>query len=156
MSRLFRRWLIVAALSLFSFSTVSLPAGADHDPWAGVIQCESGGNPSASSGPYSGLFQFDTQTWNGVASRHAPHLVGVWPGSASVADQYLMANALLSERGTQPWPHCGRFYSGPHPTPPDPVGSFLQAVEADPVRWYLHNLWLDTQAYLAALWEEQQ
>ena len=73
-------------------------------------QCESGGNYSITnpSGAYRGAYQFNRQTWNSVAQRHYPHLVGIDPAAAAPADQDAMARALWSERGRQSWPHCGR------------------------------------------------
>ncbi len=72
--------------------------------------CESNGNYSivSASGAYRGAYQFHRGTWNGVAERHYPHLRGVDPAAASPVDQDRMARALWSERGRQPWPHCGR------------------------------------------------
>lgn len=71
--------------------------------------CESGGNYTAISygGWYRGAYQFDFRTWDSVASRWMPHLVGTDPAAADPADQDLLASALYSERGRQPWPHCG-------------------------------------------------
>ena len=76
---------------------------------ASIRACESGGNYGAvsSSGSYRGAYQFDRQTWNGVAQRHNPALVGQDPAAAAPADQDAMASALMSERGTSPWPVCG-------------------------------------------------
>ena len=76
---------------------------------ASIRACESGGNYGAvsSSGQYRGAYQFDRQTWNGVAARHAPSLVGQDPAAAAPADQDAMASALMSERGSSPWPVCG-------------------------------------------------
>lgn len=54
-------------------------------------------------GTYRGAYQFDRNTWNSVASRWAPHLVGRDPASAWVIDQDLLAWALYQERGNQPW-----------------------------------------------------
>ncbi|MDE0237060.1 MAG: transglycosylase family protein, partial [bacterium] len=86
-----------------------VPAGTTQAQWDQLIHCESRGNYRAynSAGPYLGAFQFNQPTWNGVASRHYPHLVGVDPRDASPADQHRMAYALWGERGWQPWPHCG-------------------------------------------------
>lgn len=131
------------ALVLLMAASVTLarPAAAHHDPWAGVIQCESGGDPTQITGPYSGLFQFDQRTWNGVASRHHPHLVNVWPGSASVDDQYAMAWALYSERGTQPWPYCGQFFEPAHP-PADTLAQKVRVYEeAVAHRDHLEAVW---------------
>ena len=87
----------------------AIPAGTTQEQWDQLIACESGGNYRAynPAGPYLGAFQFNQATWNGVASRHYPSLVGVDPRDASAADQHRMAYALYGERGWQPWPTCG-------------------------------------------------
>lgn len=89
---------------------VVLPPGPSASQWAALRECESGGDYSITnpSGKYRGAYQFDRSTWNSVAERHAPALVGVDPASASPADQDWLAWALYSERGARPWPHCGR------------------------------------------------
>ncbi len=78
--------------------------------WAALRQCESGGNYGAvsSSGQYRGAYQFSQSTWNSVASRVDPGLVGVDPASASPGAQDAMAQALHSSSGSSPWPVCGR------------------------------------------------
>ncbi len=90
-----------------------LPPGPSPDEWAALRQCESNGNYAITnpSGKYRGAYQFDRTTWDSVASRHAPQLVGVDPAAASPADQDHLALALYSERGARPWPHCGRHLS---------------------------------------------
>jgi len=90
-----------------------LPPGTDPDKWEALRQCESNGNYAITnpSGKYRGAYQFDRSTWNSVAERHAPNLVGVDPAAASPADQDGMAFALYTERGASPWPHCGRHLS---------------------------------------------
>ncbi len=87
-----------------------VPAGPSPEKWAALRRCESGGDYSITnpSGKYRGAYQFDRSTWNSVAGRHAPGLVGADPATASPADQDAMARALYSERGARPWPHCGR------------------------------------------------
>jgi len=74
-------------------------------------QCESGDNYRAvsSSGSYRGAYQFNRGTWNSVASRHYPWLVGMDPAGAAPYFQDAMARALILERGRSPWPHCGRY-----------------------------------------------
>ncbi len=90
-----------------------LPPGPDLSEWAALRECESNGNYAITnpSGKYRGAYQFDRSTWNSVAERHVPRLVGVDPAAASPADQDAMAFALYSERGSRPWPHCGRYLS---------------------------------------------
>ena len=85
-----------------------IPAGTTQAQWDHLIQCESGGNYRAynPAGPYLGAFQFLQSTWDGVAGRHYPHLVGVDARDAAPADQHRMAYALHGERGWQPWPFC--------------------------------------------------
>ena len=87
-----------------------LPPGPDPSKWAALRECESNGNYAITnpSGKYRGAYQFDRSTWNSVAERHAPRLVGVDPAAAAPADQDAMALALYNERGSRPWPHCGR------------------------------------------------
>ena len=87
-----------------------LPPGPSAEQWAALRQCEAGGDYSITnpSGKYRGAYQFDRSTWNSVAERHAPGLVGADPAAAAPADQDAMAQALYSERGARPWPHCGR------------------------------------------------
>jgi hypothetical protein len=77
---------------------------------ARLRQCESGGNYGivSASGAYRGAYQFHRTTWNSVASRHYPHLVGVDPARAAPFDQDRMARALWAEQGRRPWPHCGK------------------------------------------------
>jgi hypothetical protein len=91
----------------------ALPPGTTAEQWAALRECESNGNYSITnpSGKYRGAYQFDRPTWNSVAERHAPHLVGVDPAAASPADQDAMARALYGDRGASPWPLCGRHLS---------------------------------------------
>ena len=72
--------------------------------------CESTDNYQAvsPSGTYRGAYQFDRRTWNSVAERHFPWLVGMDPVAADPWWQDAMTRALWSERGRQPWPHCGK------------------------------------------------
>ena len=74
--------------------------------WAGVAQCESGGNPTTNTGnSYYGLYQFDRQTWQSL-------------GHSGTADQYSAAvqtqaaERLYAQRGNSPWPNCGQGLSG--------------------------------------------
>ena len=78
--------------------------------WAALRSCESGGNYGAvnPSGTYRGAYQFSRTTWNSVASKRYPHLVGVDPAAAAAGDQDAMAQALYDMAGPGQWPHCGR------------------------------------------------
>lgn len=78
--------------------------------WAALRRCESGGNYGAvsASGTYRGAYQFSRSTWNAVAARSHPHLVGVDPAAAAPADQDAMALSLYRSSGSRPWPHCGK------------------------------------------------
>ncbi len=77
---------------------------------AALRACESHGNYGSVSagGHYRGAYQFAQSTWNSVASRWFPSLVGIDPARASTADQDAMARALFAEAGWAPWPTCGR------------------------------------------------
>jgi peptidoglycan endopeptidase LytE len=100
------------ALESAGFPTDRLPVapGPSAEQWAALRECESGGDYAITnpSGKYRGAYQFDRRTWNSVAERHAPRLVGTDPAAASPADQDAMALALYGERGSRPWPNCGR------------------------------------------------
>lgn len=73
--------------------------------WAGLAQCESGGNPAAvnSAGGYYGLYQFSVPTWNSVGGTGLP-------SEASAQEQTQRAQALYDAVGgnwQSQWPHCG-------------------------------------------------
>ncbi|MFC8915043.1 ubiquitin-like domain-containing protein [Streptomyces sp. NPDC057116] len=78
-------------------------AGADHLNWDALAQCESGGRPDAvdSSGTYGGLYQFDPGTWRSLGGSGVPQ-------DAPAAEQTYRAKKLYVQRGSSPWPHCGR------------------------------------------------
>ncbi|MFD9794440.1 ubiquitin-like domain-containing protein [Streptomyces sp. NPDC059070] len=78
-------------------------AGADHLDWGGLAHCESGGRPGAvdPSGNYGGLYQFDGQTWHALGGSGLPQ-------HASASEQTFRAKKLYVQRGSSPWPHCGR------------------------------------------------
>ena len=102
--------LVAAGFPTDALPVPVLPPGPSADQWEALRQCESGGDYSITnpSGKYRGAYQFDRPTWNSVAGRHVPHLVGVDPAAASRADQDAMAFALYGERSHRPWPQCGR------------------------------------------------
>lgn len=89
------------------------------DPFRGAISdaglarlraCESGGNYGivSSNGLYRGAYQFSRGTWDSVARRHHPGLIGVDPSRAAPWDQDKMARALWATSGPQNWPVCSR------------------------------------------------
>lgn len=68
-----------------------------------IKMCESGGNYHAvsPSGKYRGAYQFDAQTWRGIGGKGDP-------AAASPAEQDYRAWKLYQQRGSAPWPVCGR------------------------------------------------
>jgi hypothetical protein len=109
-ARAHRTALEFAELATDDLPVPVLPPGPSAGEWAALRDCEAGGDYSITnpSGKYRGAYQFDRTTWNSVAERHAPQLVGADPAAASPADQDAMALALYGERGASPWPQCGR------------------------------------------------
>ena len=81
------------------------------EQWEALRHCESTGNYQAvnSRRIYFGAYQFWPDTWDSLARRHWPRLVGVLPSAATPQDQTRMAYKLYEERGDQPWPVCGRY-----------------------------------------------
>ena len=108
-----RNALEFVALPTDTLPMPEFPAGPSPEEWEALRQCEANGNYAITnpSGKYRGAYQFDRTTWDSVAERHAPQLVGVDPAAAAPADQDFLARALYSERGARPWPHCGRHLS---------------------------------------------
>ena len=70
---------------------------------ARIARCESGGDPTAISadGRYRGKYQFSRATWRDLGGKGDP-------AKAPEAEQDQMAQLLLAQRGTSPWPVCGR------------------------------------------------
>ena len=79
--------------------------------WEALRFCESSGNYQAvnRTGIYFGAYQFWPDTWDFVARRNYPRLIGVLPSAATPQDQDRMAYRLYEQRGAQPWPVCGRY-----------------------------------------------
>jgi len=69
-----------------------------------IAECESGGNPRAVSpdGRYRGKYQFTRSTWRAYGGR------GRDPAKASERHQDRIALRLYRDRGTAPWPSCGK------------------------------------------------
>jgi len=87
-----------------------IPNVPSDDGLARLRQCESTDTYTivSSNGLFHGAYQFTINTWDDVAARWFPWLVGVSPEDAAPHEQDSMARALWSERGRQPWPHCGK------------------------------------------------
>jgi peptidoglycan hydrolase CwlO-like protein len=68
-----------------------------------IAQCESGGDPTAVSaaGRYRGKYQFDPGTWRSLGGTGDP-------AAAPEAVQDRIAARLYAQRGSAPWPICGR------------------------------------------------
>ena len=100
----------VEEVTFFLDSTEHVSDALTHEELVRLRQCESTDNYRAisRSGAYRGAYQFDRTTWDDVAERHFPWMTGVDPIDAAPWWQDSMARALWSERGSQPWPICGR------------------------------------------------
>ena len=104
---------IVLVAIAFQFGTGCIPRlpGELTDTQLETLRsCEAGGSYTAvsKSGTYRGAYQFDQSTWNSVARRHYPPAVGMDPAKAPAWLQDHLARKLHRERGTRPWPLCGR------------------------------------------------
>ena len=79
------------------------PAAEGSSRLARIARCESGGDPTAISadGQYRGKYQFSRATWRDLGGKGDP-------AKAPEAVQDQMAQLLLAQRGTSPWPVCGR------------------------------------------------
>jgi hypothetical protein len=66
-----------------------------------IAKCESEGDPTATSGKFRGKYQFDVETWKTVGGSGDP-------AAASEIEQDQRAAILLRQRGTAPWPVCGK------------------------------------------------
>jgi lysozyme family protein len=80
----------------------STPASADAaTALAKIAQCESGGNPSITNGPYRGKYQFTRATWRRYGGTGDP-------AKADEATQDAIAAKLYAAEGAKPWPVCGK------------------------------------------------
>lgn len=94
-----------AAAPRSTSTATSIPTGGGGGlNWAGLANCESGGNPRAvgGGGLYFGLYQFSVSTWASVGGSGNP-------ANASPAEQTARAQALYARTGASSWPVCGRF-----------------------------------------------
>lgn len=91
---------VAVAATLGNVVWHALPAHADPD-WTPVIQCESGGNPTAQnpSSTASGLFQFLDTSWLAYGGgQYAPRAKDATP-----AQQTAIANRAYAQAGLIPW-----------------------------------------------------
>lgn len=98
----------------------AVPAGTTKAQWEQLRQCNANGdykyaNPN---GINFGAYQFRQTSWDDLARRHHPNLVGVVPSDAAPADQDRMAYAFYEERGWRPWPSCAASFLSPENTTP--------------------------------------
>lgn len=98
-----------AQMAMYMTITEPTRSALTNDQLYRLRMCESTNNYAAvnPSGKYRGAYQFGRTTWDGVAARHFPFLIGADPAATEWYWQDAMARALYSERGRQPWPHCG-------------------------------------------------
>lgn len=77
------------------------PSGPVNEHLASIMQCESGGDPTAVSpgGTYRGAYQFDYSTWASVGGSGDP-------AAAPIEEQHHRAGLLYAQRGSAPWPVC--------------------------------------------------
>jgi hypothetical protein len=96
-------------IALYLETTASTRDVLSADDLSNLRSCESADDYSAvsASGLYRGAYQFDQGTWDAVAGRHFPWLVGRDPATVEPWWQDAVTRALWSERGDQPWPVCG-------------------------------------------------
>lgn len=81
----------------------SIPLTMSLQTWLLKLRtCESGGNYQINTGNgFYGAYQFMSSTWNRIAQKVRPDLVGILPHQASPADQdyMIIANTNLSKGG---------------------------------------------------------
>jgi hypothetical protein len=92
----------IAALGLVGARRLDSAAPSDAGVLAKIAQCESGGDPTITNGPYRGKYQFTRATWRRYGGTGDP-------AKADEATQDAIAAKLLAAEGTAPWPACGRM-----------------------------------------------
>ncbi len=97
---------VVAGATVVGLGVLSSPAQAaiTHD-WAGVAQCESGGDWSINTGNgYYGGLQFSQSTWTGYGGAALAPRADL----ATPAEQVQIAEKVLAGQGIGAWPTCGK------------------------------------------------
>jgi len=96
----------LAAVLFAADATTGVGVASAAIDFAGIRNCESGGNYATNTGNgYYGAYQFDLPTWQSVGGTGLP-------SDASPAVQDALAARLADQRGTSPWPVCGRGRGG--------------------------------------------
>lgn len=76
-------------------------------PWRQLAACESSGRQDATAGSrdqFQGYFQIEfPRTWEAHGGTTSPAT------AADLAEQWGVALHIYRDRGSAPWPHCGRF-----------------------------------------------
>ena len=100
---------VAAGATAVGIGALASPASASTHNWAGVAQCESGGNWSINTGNgfYGGL-QFTQSTWAAYGGlSYAPRADLASPGA-----QVAVAEKVLAGQGIGAWPVCGKNLTG--------------------------------------------
>jgi len=109
------------AAVLFAADAAAAAGYASATDFAGIRQCESGGDYSINThNGFYGAYQFDLETWRSVGGSGLP-------SDASPATQDALAARLAAERGTSPWPVCGRGRGGGSSAPTSSTPSASRA-----------------------------
>ena len=107
-----KRQIAVATIAAAGMSIGTVGAAEAASGWSRVAQCESGGNSATNTGNgYYGRYQFDRQTWQSLGYRGTAN-------QYSAATQTRAAERLYAQRGSAPWPVCGKHLSGAASTGP--------------------------------------
>jgi LysM repeat protein len=128
---------VVAGLTAAGSVALVIAAGTAHADvdWAPLIQCESGGRPTATnpSSTASGLFQFLDSSWRAYGGgKYAARAKDATP-----AQQYEIANHAYAMSGLTPWAASRSCWGGkvsttakPAVTSPGPVATSTYVVRA--------------------------
>ena len=102
--------------------------------WEAMRQCQTDGSYTEvnDAGTHYGAYQFRIATWDELAGREYPSLVGVLPSDASPADQDRMAYALWEEFGSGRWPECRYTLDGTSPPTTSPPTATTSAPTTAP------------------------
>lgn len=97
--------IVLAAAVVVLSGCIPLPKGTTVEQWAKLRNCESGahGLYRANTGNgYYGAYQFNLTAWRGQGGKGLPSDAPSW-------EQDARAYSLYLQRGSKPWPVCGRY-----------------------------------------------